>query len=491
MAELIELVMASTAMSNSSNDKIERLTSSLRDPAGFLFEHNENIYRAVNHNYKKNFDLLLSSGLYARLVSQGILLEHQEIPANSLAPLLPSDVYKILQIKRLPFISYPFEWCFSQLKNAALLTLELQMIALEFGMTIKDASAFNVQYMAEKPIFIDTLSFEEHIKGNPWIAYEQFCRHFLAPLALMSYRDDRMLQLLRTYMDGLPLDLVADLLPIGGWLNFSLFCHLVVHAKAQRSFKDTVEIKPPNIKSNQLKALLENLHGLVKGLRVKQRNSVWGDYYVNACTYTNAAMDSKYRIVEAFLKRAKPSMVWDLGSNDGKFSRIASAQNIFTVAMDGDHNSTEHNYLSCQKEGNNYLLPLLIDLTNPSPAQGWANCETKSLVQRGPADMMMALAILHHLVITHSLSLASIARSFASLCNWLIIEFVPETDFQLKRLLQFNPDLVFNERYSESIFEVEFEKFFVLLEKVKIEESDRILYLAKTKSTTSTQRNLK
>ena len=335
---------------DSSTNKIERLPSSLRDPAGFIFEHNENLYRAVNHSYKKHFDLLLSSGLYEKLVTQGVLLEHQESTGNSLAQLLQDDVYKVLEIKRLPFISYPYEWCFSQLKNAALLTLDIQQTAMECGMSLKDASAFNVQYIGEKPIFIDTLSFEEHIEGSPWIAYEQFCRHFLAPLAIMSYCDDRLGQLLRTNIDGLPLDLAAGLIPWQGKLNFSLFCHLILHAQAQHKHKNTVEIQTPSISSKQLGALLENLRYLVQGLKLKQRKSVWGTYYVDECIYTNTALDAKYRIVETFLSRAKPKMVWDLGANDGKFSRIASTQNIFTVAMDSDHNSTENNYLACQQE---------------------------------------------------------------------------------------------------------------------------------------------
>jgi len=467
---------------NASLDKVERLPSSLRDPAGFLFEHNGNIYRVIKQGYKKHFDLLLSSGLYEKLVSKGILLEHQEVPENSLGVSLPQDIYKLLQIKRLPFISYPFEWCFSQLKNAALLTLELQITAMEHGMTLKDASAFNVQFLGEKAIFIDTLSFEEHVEGNPWIAYGQFCGHFLAPLALMSYRDDRLGTLLKNYMDGLPLDLAAALLPFRSWLNPSLFWHLIMHSKAQHVFQDTKEIKPPPIKSIQLKALIENLLSLVKGLKVKQRGSVWADYYISECNYSEKAMDSKYSIVETFVTRVKPKMVWDLGSNDGKFSRIPSSQNIFTIAMDGDHNSTENNYLICQKEENKYLLPLVIDLSNPSPALGWANSETKSLVERGPVDLMLALAVVHHFVITHSLSLASIANSLAKLCNWLIIEFIPETDSQIKRLLKSNPDFYFSEHYHEAIFEAEFSKLFVLVEKIKIEESDRIIYLFQTKS---------
>ncbi len=455
---------------------INRSPSSLRDPAGFIFSLEENLYRTVNHNYKTNFDLLLSSGLYDHLVSQELLIEHDQVSNQFISSEL--DAYQILKLKKLPFISYPTEWCFSQLKAAALFTLEFQKVALNYGMTLKDASAFNVQYRGTKPVFIDILSLEKYEDGSPWVAYEQFCRHFLAPLVLMSYRDERLAQLLRVYIDGIPLDLTSELLPIRSYFNLSVLTNIILQAKAQQWFSKVTMQSPPVIKKDALMALINNLQNLIHGLKMQKKDSTWKNYYQDACIYTSQGMISKHQIVETLLDKAGPRIVWDLGSNDGKFSRIASTKNIYTVSMDSDHNSVESNYLNAFKDNDLHLLPLLMDIINPSPAQGWSSCETKSLINRGPVDTMLALALIHHLVITHSLSLFSIATSFASMCNTLVIEFVPEDDPQVLYLLSSKPVPFFKELYSREIFERELKKYFVLRDQIKIDDSGRIIYFA-------------
>jgi ribosomal protein L11 methylase PrmA len=460
----------------SQSQVIKRLPSSLRDPAGFIFAFEEGLYRAVNKNYKNDFDLLSSSGLYHHLINKAFLVEHDE--GSTRFTFNDLDAYKVLKIQKLTFISYPVEWCFGQLKTAALFTLQLQKIALDYGMTLKDASAFNVQYRGAKPIFIDILSFEKYKDGSPWLAYEQFCRHFLAPLALMSYRDDRLQQLLRIYMDGIPLDLATELLPRASYFNLPLLTNIILQAKAQQWFSKFTPTSTPIVKKQALMALIDNLYNLIEGLKVRKKNSAWNNYYEDACIYTNQAMISKHQIIEELLDKAKPKMVWDLGANDGKFSRVASTKNIYTVSMDFDHNSVESNYLNACRNNDLYLLPLLMNIINPSPAQGWSSCETKSLIERGPVDTMLALALIHHLVISHSLSLASIAASFASMCNSLIIEFVPENDPQILYLLRSKPVPSFEELYNIEIFEREFKKHFVFLDKLNIEDSGRIIYFA-------------
>ena len=183
-------------------------SSSFRDKSGFVFYDQNNIYRAVNKTYQQQFDSFLSSGLYELLVQQKLIIPHKEVPANDWPRLeisLASQVYKILAPEKLSYISYPYEWCFQQLKDAALLTLDIQLKALEHKMTLKDASAFNVQFHKGKPVFIDTLSFDHYEEGNPWVAYRQFCCHFLAPLALMANTTADLRRLSELFIDGIPL----------------------------------------------------------------------------------------------------------------------------------------------------------------------------------------------------------------------------------------------------------------------------------------------
>lgn len=208
---------------------------SFRDPSGFVFRQDGIIYRHVNIVYKENYDYLITSGLYQDLTGRGLLIPHDEVDIDYAKS---ESAYKTLRPKLVEFISYPYEWCFSQLKDAALTTLQIQKRSLEYGMTLKDASAYNIQFMAGKPTLIDTLSFEKYHEGEPWVAYKQFCQHFLAPLALMSYRDIRLNQLFRIYIDGVPLDLASSLLPLRTRFNPPLLFHIHLHAVSQKHYAD-------------------------------------------------------------------------------------------------------------------------------------------------------------------------------------------------------------------------------------------------------------
>src|SRR5215216_6396727 len=210
-----------------------QLAASFRDPSGFLFARDGVLYRQVNRKYEQEYTRLMESGLYDKLVKAGLLVSHVEVDH---APAEAALAYKIIQPERVPFISYPYEWSFGQLKDAALATLSIQRRALKVGMSLKDASAYNIQFVRGKATLIDTLSFEIYKEGQPWVAYRQFCQHFLAPLALMATRDIRLNQLLRVYIDGIPLDLASELLPGKTRLNFGLLTHVHLHASAQKRY---------------------------------------------------------------------------------------------------------------------------------------------------------------------------------------------------------------------------------------------------------------
>lgn len=452
------------------------LGSSFRDPSGFLFRRDGTLYRQVNKSYAESYEKLVKSGLYDDLVERGLLIPHRDV---EIKPERPETAYRIIEPEVVPFISYPYEWSFSQLKEAALATLEIEMIALGRGLALKDASAYNIQFLDGRPVFIDTLSFEAYTPGEPWVAYRQFCQHFLAPLALMAYRDVRLNQLLRVYIDGVPLDLASSLLPKRSWLNTRMVMHLHMHARSQAKYADThTKIEPPKVNQNALLGLIDSLKNAVDSLTWRPEGTEWAEYYTET-NYTPAGLEHKKEIIAGFLDEVRPKMVWDLGANVGVFSRLASEREIPTVAYDIDPACVERNYLDIREKNESHLLPLVMDLTNPSPAIGWDNAERDSMVERGPADMAFALALIHHLAISNNVPLERIAEYFAGICTNLVIEFVPKTDSQVRKLLA-NREDVFGD-YSQDVFEERFSKKFSIIRKEQIKDSSRILYLMKTR----------
>jgi len=455
-------------------DRAEAVPGSFRDPSGFLFLRGGSLYRQVNTYYKDDYERLMGSGLYKELAGCGLLIPHEEIGAEA---LVPGQAYKVIRPEPVPFVSYPYEWCFSQLKDAALATLEIQKAALRFGMSLKDCSAYNIQFTRGKPVLVDTLSFEYYVEGRPWVAYRQFCQHFLAPLALMSRKDIRLSQLLRVYIDGIPLDLASALLPYASRFSFSLLAHIHFHAQAQVRLS-AVQAQKPTGRVGRLSfmGLIESLESAVKGLKWQAQGTEWSEYYQDT-NYSPDGFQQKKDIISGFLGKIGPKTVWDLGSNVGIFSRIASRSAAFTVSFDIDPAVVEKNYLGCIKEGEENVLPLLLDLANPTPGIGWNNKERMSFFERGPVDMVFALALVHHLAISNNLPFDRIADFFAKICSWLVIEFVPKEDSQVQRILGVRDDIFLE--YDQQSFEREFRKHFEIQDSIKIKDSKRTLYLMK------------
>lgn len=453
-----------------------RVPGSFRDPSGFLFFREGTLYRQINRCYQDNYDLLHTSGLYAELVNAGLLIPHREV---DISPADPESAYRVIAPEPVRFISYPYEWCFSQLQDAALTTLRIQQIALDHGMSLKDASAYNIQFHRGRPVLIDTLSFEKYAEGRPWIGYQQFCRHFLAPLALMSRTDVRLGGLLRSHLDGIPLDLAARLLPARARLSFPLLTHIHLHAKSQKKYEGQT-VKPAAGKFNRLamRGLIDNLDNATKSMKWEAEGTTWAAYYEDT-NYTPEGFRHKQRLVAEFIAASSPQTVWDLGGNIGIFSRIAAENNIFTVCFDVDPATVEKNYRQCRTEQRNNLLPLLGDLTNPSPGIGWNSSERAGLIERGPADTILALALIHHLAISNNVPLTGIAEFLARLGRWLIIEFVPKDDSQVQRLLATRED-IFGD-YRQDIFEQVFSRTYEIIRSEMIRESKRTLYLLRAK----------
>ncbi len=399
---------------------------------------------------------------------------HEEIVVDEF-----KAAYKTLKPRQLPFISYPYEWCFSQLQAAALATLEIEKAALARGMTLKDASAFNIQFVDGKPTLIDTLSFET-LEAKPWSAYGQFCRHFLAPLALISLCDSRLGRLSMTHLDGVPLDLACKILGGRGrwklWLLMHLYWHAASERKSRQETRRKGDGKPFSVQS--LQGLIASLEGAVRGLKWEPSKLVWADYY--DCTVTGGKyVEHKKQTVGEFLKIAGPRTVWDLGANTGLFSRLAAEGGASVYAFDGDPDCVEINYLEGRRQGDTRVLPLVLDLSNPTPALGWAHRERMSWMERARPDLVLALGLAHHLAIANNLPLGRIADFCARLAPSLIIEFVPKDDDNAKKLLTVREDVF--PGYTRENFEAEFGRRFAILRSARIEDSNRVVYLMRAK----------
>jgi hypothetical protein len=447
---------------------------SFRDPSGVVFLKDGTVYRQINHAYEEDYDHLMTSGLYEKLVQDGLLIPHTRM---GLEYAISEDAYQVIRPEQIPFISYPYEWCFSQIKDAARLTLEIQAKAFGFGMSLKDCSAYNVQFVHGKPVLIDTLSFERYREGQPWVAYRQFCQHFVAPLALMSHVDVRMHQLLRVYLDGVPLDLASRLLPPRTRTSFGLLSHIHLHAKAQKRFADeSIRSQARSVGRTAFLGLVDSLKSTIEKLEWQPRGTEWHNYY-DISNYSDVAVEHKKQLVAEMLDTIvpAPASAWDLGANVGVFSRIASDRGIPTVSFDIDAAAVEKNYLESVTKAETDILPLVLDLTNPSGGIGWENQERASLLDRGPADVVLALALIHHLAISNNLPFTKIAHFLRQVCHSLIIEFVPKSDSQVQRLLSSRED-IFGD-YDQQTFEREFGEFFVIQCSEPIKDTDRVLYV--------------
>ena len=451
----------------------QAVEGSFRDPSGFVYTRDGTLYRQVNKTFRDSFEAVLASGLYEELIRDGLLVPHRQVGLELAAT---PDAHAVLQPDRVGFISYPYEWCFGQLQDAALLTLEIQQRALARGFSLRDSSAYNVQFHGGRPLFIDSLSFEPLEEGKPWIAYKQFCEHFLLPLTLMSTRDVRCGQLLRSYIDGIPLDLGSRLLPGRTWARLSTLLHIHLHAWALNRYSDTAAgsaAKGRTMSRARLVTLVKNLSEATRALSWRAAGTEWAEY-VTDNNYTAAASQAKRDLVLAHLRRTNARSVWDLGANTGEYSRAAREVAPQVVSFDVDPAAVERNYRRVRAESETAILPLLLDLTNPSPGQGWAGRERLSLEERGPADAVMALALIHHLAIGHNLPLEQVARYLARIGKQLIIEFVPKSDSQVQRLLLSRPDIF--PGYTKEGFEEAFGRHYTIDAVQKVDDSERWLY---------------
>lgn len=432
-------------------------------------------YRQIQDAFATDWDAFEASPLKSRLFEQRRLIRHERADVD-LAPM--PGAHAVIQPEPIEFLSYPYEWTFGELREAALLTLDIQLEAMAAGWTLKDASAYNIQFRDARPIHIDSTSFEPLEEGSPWIAYRQFCEQFLAPLALAARRDVRLIDLLRLGTDGIPLDLASRMLPRRTWLDFGLVSHVHLHARAQtrhaRNDDDGRSARQVRLSRARLEGLIQNLRSTVARLDWQPRGTEWADYAENT-SYAEPAAADKDRVVDAWLREIPGARVWDLGANTGRFSRIAADAGKRVVAFDIDPGAAERHFRAIRQSGRIDILPLVVDIANPSPAIGWGGRERRSLLDRANADAILALALVHHLAITRNVPLPMVFDLFADLAEWAIVEFVPKEDPMVRWLLATRRDVF--PRYDLNGFRDAAATRFEIVREAPLADSTRVLSL--------------
>ncbi len=452
--------------------------ASFRDPSAFVFWRDGRPYRQIQRVFATEWDAFDASPLKSRLLGEGWIIPYEAVGLElAVAP----DAHAVIRPEPIEFISYPYEWTFGELRAAALLTLDIQLAAMASGWSLRDASAYNIQFRGGRPVHIDSSSFEPFDDGAPWVAYRQFCEQFLAPLALVARRDVRLARLLRLGPDGIPLDLASRLLPWRTRLDFGLLSHIHLHARAQlRHAADAAAAdgagagRVARISAKRLDGLVRNLRSTVEHLDWRPSGTEWVDYAEHT-SYGAAAAADKDRIVAGFVREVPGPRVWDLGANTGRFSRIAADAGKRVVALDIDPAASERHYRALRDAGRGDILPLVVDITDPSPALGWAGRERRSLLERADADAILALALVHHLAIGRNVPLPMIAALFADLAPWAIVEFVPKEDPMVRRLLATRRD-VFPD-YDLEGFRAAVADRFEIVHETPLTEGPRVLFL--------------
>ncbi len=454
---------------------LSKVNASFRDPSGYVYCDENKVFRTINHSYQKDWECAVSSNLLEKLKAKKQIISFKYADTIFDKPDF-DNVMKVLEVEKIPFITYPYEWSFPQLKEAALLTLEIQKEALMHGMTLKDASAYNVQFLHGKAIFIDLLSFEIYKENSPWQAYRQFCMHFLAPLALQSY-DYRLTRLSSLWIDGIPLDIAWKMLPSKAAFSGGLQLHLHLHARAEKKYEDG-NIAAKNTHKNSLSKknlfeLIDSLIRTIKALPMPKEIGEWAEYYDNT-NYSSISQKQKEALVIKNAQKFSGTLAFDLGANTGKYSTIISDYFDDVVAADIDSTAVARYYNNLPKKN---ILPIVLDLANPSPAIGWACDERMAITQRQKASFITALALTHHLFFTAGIPWNEQAKFFSTLLKEqgaLLVEFVGKQDSQVQHMLSTRDD-IFTEYHLEA-FRESFAHYFFEEEVQDIEGSHRKLF---------------
>ena len=459
---------------------------SFRDWDGRIFTADSGILRALTSSGLAEWKALEGTDFFARFTESGELVLTQETDDEAVQAVRRADPeggwVGALTHERLPFVSYPYEWSFSMLKDAALLQLRLMSAALAEGFVLKDASPYNVQWRGSQPVFIDLGSFERVRGGEPWAAYRQFCMLCLYPLMLEAYRGVPFQPWLRGSIDGITPSDFRALFAARDAFRPGMVRDVFLHASLERRYADRGaevkrELRAAGFDARVIEATVARLARLVARLRSRAAESAW-EHYRRTCSYTDLDTDAKERFVRRSVEQRSRSLVWDLGCNDGRYARIASDHAAFTVAIDSDRGVVDALYSSLRSERNRGILPLVADLADPSPSLGWRQRERLTLLHRGKPDLVLCLALVHHLSVSRNVPLREIVDWLGDLDCEIVVEFAGREDPMVQRLLSgkrtdAHPD------YDRATFEHLLEARFEVLDELELPSGTRTLYFAR------------
>jgi len=442
------------------------------------------VYRVLSERGAEDWRALSGSPLLERLTGDGSLVATEEVGTDALdgASVLASDTAAVLRHERIPFVSYPYEWTFGMLRDAALLQLDLELAALENGLSLKDATPYNVQFRGSDPIFIDVGSFETLREGEPWVGYRQFCMLFLYPLLLQAYKDIPFGPILRGSIDGITPTDAAKYFSFGERIRRrGVLTHVALHARLERRYEEREggevkeELKKANFKTELVKANVQRMRKLVSKLKWRAGDTAWTNYRQDN-TYSDEDAARKADFVREAAAAKRPGLVWDMGCNDGAYARIAAESAESVVAFDLDAATVEAMYRSLREEKNTKILPLVANLADPSPGLGWRGLERRTLEDRGKPDLALALALIHHVSITANVPLAEFLDWLHGLDASVVIEFPKREDPMVRRLLSGKREGS-NADYEAETFERLLNERFTVERREELPSNTRVMYL--------------
>ena len=452
---------------------------SFRDPLSRVFLEGDRVLRALTDDAATDLDATMAARFFDREVAAGRIVGTTRLDDAPSALGVPGEWAAVVEHPRLDLWSYPYEWSFSMLKDAALLQLELQQAALAEDLACKDATAFNIQFDGHRPVFVDVGSFERFREGDPWYGYRQFCQLFLFPLLFQAYAELPFQGFLRADLNGIsPEDANRILGPLRLWRK-GMLVHVALHARMTKSYADTDEdMKASLAESGFRKELVEanvrKLHGLLSELQWKQSESTWSDYSVRG-HYTDRDLAQKADFVKETAGRRHRRLAWDIGCNDGHFSRLIAEEADHVVAFDGDHLVVDVLYRSLKQDGPDNILPLVQDITQPSPGLGWRGVERAPFLDRFRPDLVLALAVIHHVAITANVPTAAFLDLLRDLGATIVLEFPTEDDPMVKRLL-LNKRAGVHDDYSLATVEAEIADRFTVVRRETLPSGTRVLF---------------